>query len=158
MKGDEWKRVRGLWSYGAAIRMQGDKWKATAPFYLGEMNFPCVLGCGAIHFYKESLARKCCDDGHGQFEGLAPLPNFLLNLLSNQGFHGCVRSYNNTFAMATLGVTTGSNIVCASDYPYYVKLVGSIYHSLPPLLPQTGAHPQFSQVYIMETAQLQLEA
>jgi hypothetical protein len=81
--------------------MQGDKWKATAPFYLGEMNFPCVLGCGAIHFYKESLARKCCDDGHGPFEGLAPLPNFLLNLLSNQGFRGCVRSYNNTFAMAT---------------------------------------------------------
>jgi hypothetical protein len=50
----EWKNVRGLWSYGVAIRMQGDKWKArTAPFYLGEMNFPCVLGCGAIHFYKE---------------------------------------------------------------------------------------------------------
>jgi hypothetical protein len=36
MKGDEWKRVQGLWSYGAAICMQGDKWKATAPFYLGE--------------------------------------------------------------------------------------------------------------------------
>jgi hypothetical protein len=53
MKGDEWKKVRGLWSYGVAIRMQGDKWKATAPFFLGEMNFPCVLGCGAIHFYKE---------------------------------------------------------------------------------------------------------
>jgi hypothetical protein len=32
--------------------------QATAPFYLGEMNFPCVLGCGAIHFYKESLATK----------------------------------------------------------------------------------------------------
>lgn len=71
---------------------------------------------------QESVAMM--DDMDRLKQGLAPLPNFLLNLLSNQGFCGCVQSYNNTFAMATLGVTTGSNIVRASDYPYYVKLAG----------------------------------
>ena len=134
IKNEKWLKARGLWSHQRAYCGNNGRWNNVMPHYLGGMDSLCVKGCGAFHFAGESLARKCCDNGAGPFDGLAPLPNEFMNFLSNAEFRGSIRSYNNTFAMATLGVTAGSNILRSNDYPYYVKLAGGLYHSLPPLI------------------------
>lgn len=126
---------------------------------LGNMDVECVRGCGALHFAGESLVSKCCDcNGHGPFEALAPLPRHLLELLHNADFRRNIRTYNNTFCMSTLGATFGSKIDRATTgFPYYFRICGGIYHSIPPLFANNNALPRFSQVYVLETSLMQLQ-
>ena len=53
--------------------------------------------------------------------------------------------------MSTLGAVFSSNIIHATDHPYYVKVAGGLYHSLPPLLPEDHVKPRFSQIYVLDT-------
>jgi hypothetical protein len=60
MKGDEWKKVRGLWSYGVAIRLQGDKWISLRSGLTPEQCFPtdAVGPDKVLHSLRKQINRK----------------------------------------------------------------------------------------------------
>lgn len=124
------------------------------PNNIGKMNVPCRRGCGALHFRDESTASICCDkDGMGSHRFLKPIPKFMETLLQDAEFRRGIRHYNNTFQIATIGSTLGpKSFQVHASFPYYIKVHGSIYHSLPPMVPDQGKLARFGQLYVIDHA------
>ena len=126
---------------------------------LGAMNVECERGCGAVHFLNERTRFQCCDKtGHGSFELLQDLDPFWKELLEDRNFRDNIRHYNCIFQIATLESKWNANhdikdgIIVHSDFPYYIRVHGQLFHSCPPAIAKSGVPARFIQLYIIDNA------
>ena len=119
---------------------------------IGVMNVLCPKGCGAKHFPNEKTLRMCCGPGgHGSYEHMHPLPDFITNYLLDKEFRKSIRHYNATLQISTIGSSLGSSgFEVRSDFPFCIRVHGSIYHSIPPVVPGTKSNPRFVQLYVID--------
>ena len=115
---------------------------------IGSMNHECEWGCGAVHFSEEKTRFICCRKGEC-IEALSPPPPFMQELLQNAKFRNGIRHYNCTFRMTTLGSTL-HDIQTAERYPFFIRVHGMVYHSVPPAVAPIGQRPRFLQLYIID--------
>lgn len=96
----------------------------------------------------------CCINGRVQLPELRAPPATLSNLLlqsnpRSKQFQHNIRSYNMMFSFTSLGGKIETNINTGSS-PSTFLLHGQDYHLLGSLLPEEGASPKFSQLYIYD--------
>ena len=89
---------------------------------------------------------------------MKPLPMFLLDALRNVEFRNLIRHYNTTFQMAILGSTDIGEFYVHHQYPFYVKVCGTLYHAIPPIIAKKDQTPRFVQIYILDSEEEQLRA
>ncbi|KAL6552902.1 hypothetical protein OROHE_008266 [Orobanche hederae] len=103
---------------------------------------PCVH-CGAIRFYKES-ASFCCRSGQISLQ-LPKMHPLLWDLYTNQScphakhFRTRCRSYNNSFAFTSLGMTCDKDLCKKNKGVYTVRVQGTIAHYIDELVPNDGS-------------------
>jgi hypothetical protein len=61
-----------------------------------------------------------------------------------------IRRYNSMFSFTSMGGKIDSSIN-RGNAPFVFRLSGQNYHSIGSLLPESGAKPRFSQLYIYDT-------
>ena len=129
--------------------------------YLGSMDVKCKRGCGAVHFPNERTRHQCCDKtGHGSFDYLSPLDPIWKELLEDKKFRNHIRQYNCVFQIATLVSSWDRNpdakirdgILTHATFPYYIRVHGQLFHSIPPAIAKTNKRPCFIQLYIIDNA------
>ena len=105
------------------------------------------LHCNALSWQKER-ASLCCKGGKVV---LPPVPRPPLKLIElydvNQSFLQKIRSYNNAFALASMGckqIRFTSGVSC-------FKVQGKIHHFLGSLLPPENGEPKFAQLYFHDS-------
>ena len=126
--------------------------------HIGPMDVECKRGCGAVFFEKEGIENTCCDaTGHGSFETLQDLPDFMKEYLNDPEFRTKIRNYNCAFQIAHLGSSLEkplkrSGILVHNKFPFHIRIHGQLYHSIPPVLPEKGANARFVQIYVIDNA------
>ena len=60
--------------------------------------------------------------------------------------------------MATLGSSDIGKLYVHHGYPFYVKVHGTFYHAIPPILPSRGQTPRFVQIYMLDSEEEQIQA
>ena len=129
--------------------------------HLGPMNIPCERGCGAVFFKDEvnGMKNTCCNStGNGSFETLQELPDFMKEFLDDPEFRDKIRNYNCAFQIAHLGSTLepvtkrDKAIFVHNGYPFYIRIHGQLYHSIPPVKPKQGTAARFVQIYVVDNA------
>lgn len=124
---------------------------------IGAMDSICRY-CDALHFSEESNSKKtfttCCYNGKIKLPIEQPYPSFLEELLTDDAhpnhanFIKHIRSYNNAFAMCSLGA---SRIDLLTRFgPPVVKIQGQVYHKTSHAVAATGQTPQFAQLYVLD--------
>ena len=100
------------------------------------------LHCKAFSWANERCS-LCCKDGTVMLSLVPPPPKNLMDLYdANQTFLERIRSFNNAFAMASLGcnqVRFPTGVSC-------FKIQGKIHHFMGSLLPSENEPPKFAQL------------
>jgi len=129
--------------------------------HLGRMDVKCERGCGAVHFPNETTRYICCDGkGHGSFEYLEELDPYWKQLIENEKFRTNIRHLNCIFQIATLQSSWNADkdhkvkdgLVVHAKFPYYIRVHGQLFHSLPPAIAKPNESPRFLQLYIIDNA------
>ena len=116
--------------------------------------------CKAIMWIKERVGNSsitnprfnlCCQNGQVSLPLLPPTPQFLESLLPNRHFLDSIRVYNSMFSFTSMGGRI-DNSVNDGRSPYVFRINGSNHHKIGSLLPRSGLHPAFAQLYIYDTS------
>jgi len=92
----------------------------------------------------------CCEKGKIAIDLLENYPNKLKDLLIRKIFIDHIRQYNNSLAMASIGIHEHS----MPGFSPVVKLQGKIYHRIGSLLPNDDDHPKFVQIWFHDSDKL----
>ena len=115
--------------------------------------------CSAMFWYDERTAlpqrnrveyHKCCNNGKVKLDSQNEYPQYIKDLFTNRHFQENIRSYNQMFAMTSLGAEIDKSIHMGAG-PYVFKISGQLYHRIGSLLPEPNTRPQFLQLYIYDT-------
>ena len=105
--------------------------------------------CSAFIFKHESEG-FCCLKGKIKLP-LPDPPKVLKDLLkSNNNFRTNIRSYNNSLALASLGIDKKE--IMNEGFSPSLKFQGTIYHNIGALKPNEGEQPKFAQHYIHDAS------
>lgn len=97
----------------------------------------------------------CCGYGKVQLPELKDAPTNYQNLFhavdsKGKNFMKNIRGFNSMFSFTSMGGKVDSSIN-RGNAPYVFRLSGQNYHITGSLLPEDGAKPKFSQLYIYDT-------
>lgn len=114
---------------------------------IGNYSQQCCY-CGAKK-WKEETNAFCCVNGEVEIPPLPESPKSLYDLLTggdekSKEFRSHVRSYNNIFAMTSIGC----NEIREGYMPTF-KIQGQLYHRIGSILPPTHDSPKFLQIYFV---------
>lgn len=131
---------------------------------IGDPDYECEH-CHALFWYEERTPKNrpsanpkfslCCMHGQVQVPLLEHPPQFLRDLLEKRheksnNFMDHIRAYNMMCAFTSMGGTIDKSVNQGRG-PYAFKMGGQNVHRIGSLLPNEGASPQFSQLYIYDT-------
>ncbi|KAL6520118.1 hypothetical protein OROHE_017261 [Orobanche hederae] len=124
----------------------------THAWYLPPVN-DCQI-CGAVRYVRESRGFCCL---HGQVSLALPrMPSQLWNLYTSTTlpsavhFRKCCRTYNNTTAFSSLGITYDHALAQSNKGIYTLRVQGAVYHFIRSLIPHDGQGRQL-QLYFYDT-------
>jgi len=145
-----------------AARMQEYDTSTVIHHQLGAMDVEC-LRCRALHWMEEKVAggvhapifSTCCAKGKVKLPSIAQPPMPLLALLTSEDsqsreFRRNIRRYNSILAFTSMGAKIDERVVGTRGV-YSFRIQGEMYHRIGSLLPDDGAVPAFSQIYIYDT-------
>ncbi|XP_028753423.1 uncharacterized protein LOC114713014, partial [Neltuma alba] len=136
--------------------------------YLDEGNpeFECQY-CGAMLWFNERIKRApsnerpifsiCCSHGKVSVPHLQTPPEQLRKLFFDKGdpkskkFQSSIRAYNNMFCFTSMGGKINHSLNSNGGGPYTFVISGQNHHYIGSLLPEEGANPVYSQLYIYDT-------
>jgi hypothetical protein len=104
----------------------------------------------ARHCWPGERPGFCCEKGNVQIDVLKDFPDELKKLFSDNKFLDDMRPYNNSLAMASMGIKEHF----MSGFSPIVKLQGKFYHRIGSLLPPEGDHPKFAQIWFHDSDQI----
>jgi len=81
---------------------------------------------------------------------LRTIPKKLKDLLIRKNFIDHIRQYNNSLAMASIGIHEHS----MPGFSPVLKLQGKIFHRIGSLLPNDDDHPKFAQIWFHDSDEL----
>ena len=114
-------------------------------FTMGSLWDGTICSKCSAYLFKHEPKGFCCLDGKVKIDLPHP-PDILKDLLKNStNFKTNIRSYNNSLAMASLGL---DKEIVNDGYSPSLKFQGSLYHNIGPLKAQDGAVRKFAQLYI----------
>ncbi|XP_060185029.1 uncharacterized protein LOC132614577 isoform X1 [Lycium barbarum] len=121
--------------------------------YISLKDVPNCEFCGAKKFEYEPLA-FCCSNGSIHLISYQ-MPQELRNLYlgnteESKQFRTYIRTYNNTFAFTSLGVTYDKNLAKRSNGVYTFKVQGQMYHFINDLVP-TNQRAKNLQLYFFDS-------
>ena len=134
--------------------------------YLGPFTHRCP-SCHALHWFAEkrslSLSQNpqysdCCRAGEVNIPYLHALPAQLQSLYEDNSSCACefrsnIHQYNKALAFTSTGCTRPPvSMPPGSHGPLIYKIQGEIHHHIGPLLPEPGAAPVYSQLYVYDHA------
>jgi len=81
-------------------------------------------------------------------------------LLRKKKFRDEIRHYDTAFQIAVLGSTFDNQhtkmardgIITHTEFPYYIRVHGQLYHLMPPAVAEDGAQNKFIQLYTIDNA------
>lgn len=103
------------------------------------------------------VCSRCCLRGKVSLPGFMDWPSPLKEFLRFDGgvvsnhFLRLIRHYNSMFSFTSLGTDVDKSVNSGSA-PYVYKISGGIYHRIGCLFPSGSDKPQFSQLYMVDTA------
>ncbi|XP_073148065.1 uncharacterized protein [Henckelia pumila] len=109
--------------------------------------------CGAKKFEFESPT-FCCDNGKIILADTA-MPHELFELFTNtqsqeaENFRKRIRVYNSLFSFTSFGVKVDNNLAFSKCGIYTFRVLGQVFHTLPPLNPHEGK-PSHFQLYFWD--------
>ena len=130
----------------------------------GDQIIECMV-CKAKLWKKEALICKkvknktcfsvCCSYGKVQLPEFKEPPPEYINLFrslhpKSKNFMKNIRCFNSMFSFTSMGGKIDKSINKGKG-PYVFRLSGQNYHSMGSLLPNVGETPKFSQLYIYDT-------
>lgn len=111
--------------------------------------------CGAKKFEFESPT-FCCDNGKIKL-ATTVMPHDLLVLFTDtesreaEDFRKRIRVYNSIFAFTSFGVKMDTNLASSRHGIYTFRVLGQVFHTLPPLTPHWGK-PSHFQLYFWDNS------
>ena len=95
----------------------------------------------------------CCHNGTTKLHPIVTPPELKELHLNNPGFLTNIRRWNNTFAMASVGMKEVGPPRDGNRFQGSVKIQGQLYHKLGNLTTPQGVKPSYFQVYLLDMAE-----
>ena len=119
---------------------------------------PSLFDSGRICKFCDSYAWReerpgfCCEKGKVFFDRLQFYPDEFKVLFDRRDFLNNIRQYNNSMAMASIGIDEQH----MPGFSPIVKLQGKVYHRIGPLIPENHeVHPKFAQIWFHDSNELE---